>query len=437
MRVRMSRSAPREITRAGLRFTPRGAGFALLAAGLLAAGALRSELGALLCGAGLAAAILASLAGVAYEGRRQSLALAADPEALRPSLSPAARDGKPGLRAAFRVENRGIPLPRAPGTSAWAEVRGETRQGRTAGASAALPAPGSAAETDFPASGSLLRGVYRGAGTLVAGDAFGFWRSVRELPGGLETAAFPESGPGPVSAPRGSGGSRSDLSDRRIRGDDRFDSRPYLPGDDPRRLHWKLFARFGDLFVRPGDLSPPPRKTVRILLDTERPGYLRGDAGEYYLDSLFSAALGYARGLEDRGCEIRFFAPGMPDAPADPAGRLYWLADLAWGDVGEDLRNPGPEPLVVFGAPGASRRGGFLGVRSAAGLAAALVVPDLPGPSGRAGWIRFFLADGGSGRGESARMPDPGRALRAAFREALDRERLGPAGSGGFDVRLV
>ena len=437
MRVRMSRGVPREITRAGLRITPRGAGFSLLAAGLLAAGALRSELGALLCGAGLAAAILASLAGVVIEGRRQRLALGADPEALRPSLSPAVRDGKTGLRAFFRVENRGIPLPRAPGTSAWAEVRGETRQGRSADASVALPAPGSAAQADFPASGPLLRGVYRGGSALAAGDAFGFWRSFRELPGGLETAAFPEPGFGPASAPRGSGGSRSDLSDRRVRGEDRFDSRPYLPGDDPRRLHWKLFARFGDLFVRPGDLSPPPRKTVRILLDTERPEYLRGAVKDYFLDSLVSAALGYARDLEGRGCEIRFFAPGMPDAPADPAGRLYWLADLAWGDGGEDLRNPGPEPLVVFGAPGASRRGGLLGARRAAGLAAALVVPQLPEPSGRAGWVRFFLADGGPGRSGPVRIPDPGRYLRTAFRDALDRERFDLAGSGGFDVLLV
>lgn len=376
---------------AGPRLTRRGLGFALLAAGLLAAGILRSELGALVSGAGLGAAVLAAFAGVLYEGRRRDRALAADPEALGPALSPASRDGNPGLRGVFRIENRGVPLPRAPGTSAWAELRTESRLGRRADASAALPSPGSAAESAFPGSGFLARGVYRGGCAAVVGDAFGFWRSGRELPGILETAAFPEPGIAAAALPRGSGGKRADVSDRRIRGEDRFDARPYLPGDDPRRLHWKLYARFGGLFVRPGDLSPPPRKTVRILLDTERPDSLAGPPGEDYLDSLVSSALGYARDLEDRGLSVLFSAPGSPDAPVDPPGLLYWLADLAWDTGGNTAAIPGPEPLVIFGAPGAVRRGALLSARKTGGFETLVIIPDLPELSGTGFWTRIFL----------------------------------------------
>lgn len=445
MRIPEARGTRRSVPSAGPRLTRRGLGFSLLSAGLLAAGILRSELGALISGAGLGAAVLAALAGVFLEGRRRDRALAADPEALRPGLSPASRDGDPELRAVFRIENRGVPLPRFPGISAWAELRAGSRQGRYAGSSAALPAPGSDGTSEFPSEGSLARGVYRGRAAAATGDAFGFWRSRRELPGVLETVAFPEPGAAAAAVPRGSGGQRADVSDRRIRGEDRFDSRPYLPGDDPRRLHWKLYARFGDLFVRPGDLSPPPRKSVRILLDTERPDYLASGAGDEYLDSLVSAALGYARDLEGRGLEVRLSAPGGPEAPADPPGRLRWLADLAWDVGGAGLVNPGPEPLAVFGAPGAVRRGALLAERKSAGLDTVLILPDLP-ETGKIGfWTRIFLVPAGRPAPAGAQgpsgipryRPETGHALRASFRAALDREVRDLSGAGGFDVRVL
>ena len=142
----------------GPRLTRRGLGFSFLSAGLLAAGILRSELGALISGAGLGAAVLAALAGVFLEGRRRDRALASDPEALRPNLSPPSRNGDPDLRALFRIENRGVPLPRAPGISAWAELRCGSRQGRHAASAASLPGPGSSGAAGFPSSGPLKRG---------------------------------------------------------------------------------------------------------------------------------------------------------------------------------------------------------------------------------------------------------------------------------------
>lgn len=447
MRIPEPRGRVRKAPGTGFGLSGRGLGFSLLSAGLLSAGILRSELGALISGAGLGAAILTSLAGVLVEGRRRDRTLSADPEALGLGLSPAARDGNPGLRSVLRIENRKIPIPRAPGISAWVTFRGLSRTGRTAVASTALPAPGASREASVPGCGTLFRGVYRGRAVLVAGDAFGFWSSRRELPGILETAAFPEPEGRATGLPRGSGGDREDASDRRIRGEDRFDSRPYVPGDDPRRLHWKLYARFGDLFVRPGDLAPPPRRIVRVLLDTERPGFLSGEAGNDYLDALVSAALGYALALEARGLEARFSAPGMPEAPADSTGRLYWLADLAWDSVGEAPAKAGPEPLAVFGAPGAARRGSLLADRKSAGWDTVLIIPDLPVSRGSTFWARVFLipetgprrAGGGGPEGRPCAGPhgEPGKALRAAFREALDREVRELSGYGGFDVRVL
>ncbi|MGO9965579.1 MAG: DUF58 domain-containing protein [Acidimicrobiales bacterium] len=44
--------------------------------------------------------------------------------------------------------------------------------------------------------------------------------------------------------------------------------RPYAPGDDLRRVHWRTTARVGELMVRDGgDLDEPDRVTTTVLLD--------------------------------------------------------------------------------------------------------------------------------------------------------------------------
>ncbi|MDR0290370.1 MAG: DUF58 domain-containing protein [Treponema sp.] len=53
------------------------------------------------------------------------------------------------------------------------------------------------------------------------------------------------------------------------RTDNLIDHRPYVPGDDPRRINWKLYSHSGGLFVREGEYEPPPHSNIIILIDTE------------------------------------------------------------------------------------------------------------------------------------------------------------------------
>jgi hypothetical protein len=53
------------------------------------------------------------------------------------------------------------------------------------------------------------------------------------------------------------------------RTDNLIDHRPYIPGDDPRRINWKLYGHGGGLFVREGEREPPPHSNLIILIDTE------------------------------------------------------------------------------------------------------------------------------------------------------------------------
>ena len=115
----------------------------------------------------------------------------------------------------------------------------------------------------------LPRGRYEVTGRWELTDAFGFTRLIPRrrwtVVLTVETVALPFSPPRPPATkpglwkPRRSG----------QRTGDPFDVRPYVAGDDLRRLHWPLYAHAGHLFVRTAEPSPPPSGHQFLVLDTE------------------------------------------------------------------------------------------------------------------------------------------------------------------------
>lgn len=53
------------------------------------------------------------------------------------------------------------------------------------------------------------------------------------------------------------------------RSDEFYESRPYTPGDDPRKINWKVYAHTGNLSIRQGDLLPPPSSEYTFLINTQ------------------------------------------------------------------------------------------------------------------------------------------------------------------------
>lgn len=49
-----------------------------------------------------------------------------------------------------------------------------------------------------------------------------------------------------------------------------YESRPYVPGDDPRKIHWKLYAHTGGLAVKLGLFEPPPVKHLTFYIEEPR-----------------------------------------------------------------------------------------------------------------------------------------------------------------------
>jgi hypothetical protein len=161
-----------------------------------------------------------------------------------------------------------------------------------------------------------FRGAYFGAADeLLICDIFGFFRARRLLPHGAKARllASPAPGGGETARTARSGGGEQREEGRVTRTDDLIEQRPYTPGDDPRRINWKLYGHAGDLFVREEDRRPPPRGRFALLLSTEARAALFPPAPAAYgaarrgapeADLLCGAALAFAADCAKAGVEL-------------------------------------------------------------------------------------------------------------------------------------
>ncbi len=179
----------------------------------------------------------------------------------------------------------------------------------------------------FPAGN---RGAYFGDhDQLVFYDVFGFFSRRFRL--GQETGPRLLVRPKPadeyLAASVAAGGSELREEPRYHRTEDLTDHRPYHPGDDPRRINWKLFGHVGDLFVRDGEPEPPPRSRFAVLLDCSVDRNLFSiEAGRSALDLLAEQALGVLVDLHNRGMEVLIGYSGSDIKPLDPAAGARFLA---------------------------------------------------------------------------------------------------------------
>lgn len=126
------------------------------------------------------------------------------------------------------------------------------------------------------------RGDYLGSiPTLSVSDFSALFRFEMEIrdaqaSGELIVPAEPEGCALP-SFPPGRSGQFAGKSTFR-RSEELYETRQYLPGDDPRKINWKVYAHTGALAVREGELLPPPSAEYFLIVNPCRDRALRGDA---------------------------------------------------------------------------------------------------------------------------------------------------------------
>jgi uncharacterized protein (DUF58 family) len=148
---------------------------------------------------------------------------------------------------------------------------------------------------------------YSGYDGFTISDAPGFF--VRTIPLPQDTSPRLLATPQPVetSIPLRirSGGILQRADPNFLRTDNLIDPRPYIPGDDPRRINWKLYGHLGDLFVREGEPEPPPHSRLLILVDTQTDHTLyTREAARRGVDLLCEHALALVIVYTDRGMDL-------------------------------------------------------------------------------------------------------------------------------------
>ncbi|MDR0589586.1 MAG: DUF58 domain-containing protein [Spirochaetaceae bacterium] len=139
-------------------------------------------------------------------------------------------------------------------------------------------------------------------------DCLGFFRVFFPIPqdGSPRLLALPAPAGEPIPVYIQSGGNSQRTERTFQRTDDLTDHRPYVPGDDPRRINWKLYGHGGDLFVREGEPEPPPHSRLVILVDTQAdPLLFTPESARLGVDLLCENALALALDYLDRGMDIQ------------------------------------------------------------------------------------------------------------------------------------
>jgi hypothetical protein len=168
-------------------------------------------------------------------------------------------------------------------------------------------------------------------------DSLGFFRFSFRIPQGEgpRLLSCPHAAEEPPSLPVRSGGAERRNKPHYRRSDNLIDHRPYIPGDDPRRINWKLYSHGGDLFIREGEPEPPPHSRLLILIDTGADTilYTRTEARDA-VDMLCENALAAALACRNRGMDVRIgftggfgsVSPGAEDTAGGsetvPAGQV-------------------------------------------------------------------------------------------------------------------
>lgn len=174
--------------------------------------------------------------------------------------------------------------------------------------------------------------------------------------------------------------------------DDWFRVRDYLPGDDARRIHWKLSVKIGRFQVRQPETVPVTRRRVRLVLDSFIPqAHAVGDEADLVLgdllDHLVELWLSLARALLARGEDVTLVLPtGDAHAPLETV-HCRRGTEMRWREVGARARWQG---VTDFPAAAADLGAGeFLCVVTARFVR----LPALPGPMG-VGITWVFLPPG-------------------------------------------
>jgi uncharacterized protein (DUF58 family) len=259
-------------------------------------------------------------------------------------------------------------------------------------------------------------------------DLLGFTRSSVRLPLVERLLVFPAVRP--EDAPRPpfvEGGEEADKPKRTRRSEELLEVRKYFPGDDIRKVHWKVYAHTSELFLRIGEETPPPESCFLVILDPAPTRAIPDRLAADYLDMLVERCAAVMMEMLNRGYQV-FFAlcdSGQTREITFEKNRqlLCQLAGIWWNDrYALDLPQRRRFQTLLFSSPGSGNLPRLFEELAKTGGDIALFLPDFYETgeiSDRPGLGWFFFQQPGGYPEQTAAIDK--EELRF-FRDAVDRE---------------
>ncbi|GEM_PF-3463557 len=196
------------------------------------------------------------------------------------------------------------------------------------------------------------RGLYKGScGSLELRDAFRWFNFSVKVHGEAEIVLIPIHELNPfMEIDSKTTGQTSTSSGRPRILEDRFDARPYYPGDDIRHINWKLLAHSGQLILRTEESTPPPHDEITIVFDPWVSS--RNEWALYLLDKGINALANCLSYCELKMHPLHIFFPDGTWTTGEDTGKLRKLmagvfpcAPTSWKP------ELWPEYTLIFGDP--------------------------------------------------------------------------------------
>jgi uncharacterized protein (DUF58 family) len=221
---------------------------------------------------------------------------------------------------------------------------------------------------------------------IVIGDLLGFTRLPLTLALAEKLRVYPavqlEAARRPPSL---EGGQEENRGSRRKRSEELLEVRKYFPGDDVRKVHWKVYAHTSQLFLRIGEEIPPPESRFLVILDSAPTPVVPGRIEADYLDALVQALAATVLEVLARGYRVYFTLCDSPQLKQFTLEKkLRLLADLAgvwWNDrYALELPLHHPYQILLFSSPGSANLPRIMNDLQKRGGEVKLFFPDPPAP---------------------------------------------------------
>jgi uncharacterized protein (DUF58 family) len=266
--------------RALIPLTARGLVFILLACGLFVTGILRADLASLFWGCGFLSLVLYALAGNLVFARMLRSYFASHPDSVNAFIT---RDGVfPGEEVGGELATS-LPAFFVPGFGVRIRMSLAFQSRKQVLARMLSPGTCKAGFTLKPGH----RGMYRCENALVfVEDFLGFTESAVRLELEEYLKVYPTLLQKDALLVKISSEESTDTLKQKRVSDELLEVKKYYPGDDIRRINWKIFAHTHELFVRKGEETPPPDVKLLFLIDLTPSPLVPDSISEDYLDSL-------------------------------------------------------------------------------------------------------------------------------------------------------